>query len=156
MDRAPEVRVELEVGDTPLAAHGSEHAFEMRLHLGVRAVEHVPRAAPPAAKCHLVGTQRRSVGVLDEPSRMLLEDMRLFFGDEGRNPDRRLEATRLDRLQHLANISAERRARFQPVAHRRLIPLVDLHVGQSRNLLRDDVEIVEDVLRGDTRTEAVP
>ena len=97
--RAPEVRVELEVGAAPFLPHRAEHVLEVLLHLGMRAVERVPGAAPPAAEGDLVRAQRLAVGVLDEPVGMLLEDVRSFLGDERRDPDRRLESALADLLR---------------------------------------------------------
>src|SRR5262249_20545249 len=45
---------------------------------------------------------------------------------------------------------------FQPVAHRRLITIVDLNVFEAGRILRDEVEVIEHLLRCDTRTEAIP
>src|SRR5688500_12712250 len=73
MNRAPEVCVELEVGAAPIALHRAEESLEVLLHLGVCAVEHVPRTTPPAAKRDLIRAQRFSVRVFHEPIRMLLE-----------------------------------------------------------------------------------
>src|SRR6185369_4032998 len=87
---------------------------------------------------------------------MLLEDVRLFLSDERRNPDRGLEAALADLLQHALDVSAKRCAGFEPVAHRRLVAVVDLHVTQTGRVLRDEVEIVEDLLGRDARAEAVP
>src|SRR5688500_12741043 len=67
MNCAPEVRVQLEVGASPLAPHRLEYMREVFLRPGMRAVDGIPRAATPSAKRHLVRAQRRAVGVLHEP-----------------------------------------------------------------------------------------
>src|SRR5215813_2653427 len=87
---------------------------------------------------------------------MLLENVRLFLGDERRDPNRGLETACANLLQHALHVAAKRRASFEPVAHRGLVAVVDLHITQARRVLRDEVEIVEHLLRRDARTEAVP
>src|SRR5205085_755507 len=67
VNRAPEVRIELEVGDAPLAPHRAEDCGEVLLHCRVCAVEHVPRAVPPAAESDAVGAQRLPRLILDKP-----------------------------------------------------------------------------------------
>ena len=114
--RAPEIRVELEVRAAPLVPHGSEQPLEMLLHVGVRAVERVPWASPPAAECDAIGAQRRAVVAAHEPVAMIAEDRRRLFGDERRNPDRGLESAAADRVHHRADVSTERGAGRQPVA----------------------------------------
>ena len=156
MHRAPEIGVELEIGATPFLAHGAKELFEMPLHLGMRAVERVPWPAPPAAERHAIGSQRRAGGVLDEPAGMLLKDRGLLFGNERRDPDRGLESAASNLIEHGAHAATERRAGREPVAHRALIPVVDLHVLQTGEALRDDVEVVEHLLCGDARAEAIP
>src|SRR4051812_48643649 len=156
VDRAPEIRVQLEVGDAPFATHGAEQVLEVRLHLWMRTIEDVPRTATPAAERDLVRTKRRVVCVLDEPVRMLLEDVRVFLGHERRHPDGRLEAALPNGVDHLAHVSPERGTGLEPVSHCGLVAIIDLDVGEPGNLLRDHVEVIEDVLRGDARTEAVP
>src|SRR6185369_3104705 len=128
----------------------------MLLHFRMRVVEHVPWTTTPATKRYAIGAERLAVCILHEPIPMLLEDVRLFLGDERCNPDRGLEAARADLLQHALDVSAERRTRLEPVAHCRLVAVVDLHVTQTGRVLRDEVEIVEDLLGRDARTEAVP
>ena len=59
---------------------------------------------------------------------VLLEEMRPGFGNEGRDPDGGLEASGLDLFQHRSNVAAEGRACLQPVAHRRLVSVVNLDV----------------------------
>src|SRR5437588_12852372 len=71
VNRAPEVCVELEVRDAPLAPHRREQVLEMFLHLRVRAVEYVPGAATPAAEGDFIRAQRLGVVVTHEPVRML-------------------------------------------------------------------------------------
>src|SRR5215831_4199374 len=119
-------------------------------------IKHVPWTTPPAAERHLVRTQWRGIISHHEPLGMLLEDMRIFLGDERRNPDRRLKAANADLFEHSLNVSAESAAGFQPVAHGGLITIVDLNVFEARRILRDEVEIVEDLLGRDARTEAIP
>ena len=122
----------------------------------MRPVERVPRAATPPAERHAIGPQRRACLVLHEPARVLLEQLRLLFRDERGDPDRRLEAAIPNRLEDAAHVAAERGACVQPVAHRRLIPIVDLDVFEARNVPGDRVEVVEHLLRRHSGTEAVP
>src|SRR5262249_40626890 len=75
--RAPEGRIELEVGAPPLLAHRAEYALEVCLRLRMRSVDRVPRTAAPSAERHTIGSQRRAVGVANEPIGMLLEQMRV-------------------------------------------------------------------------------
>src|SRR5689334_15274251 len=65
--RAPEVRVELEVSDAPLPAHGAEDALEVLLDFGVGAIERVPRAVAPALEGDLAGGERLAVIAFHEP-----------------------------------------------------------------------------------------
>src|SRR6185295_1133605 len=87
---------------------------------------------------------------------MTLEYVRLLLGDEWCDPDRRFKATRVDLLQHALHVSAERRAGLEPVAHGRLVTIVDLDVAQTGCVFGDEVEIVEDLLRSDARAKAIP
>src|SRR5262245_16435927 len=87
---------------------------------------------------------------------MLLEDMRVLLGNKRRNPDRRLESTRTNFFEHSLHVSTEGRSGFEPVAHERLITIIDLNVFETRRVFRDEVEIVEHLLRRDARTKAVP
>ena len=82
---------------------------------------------------------------------MLLKDVRLFFSDERRHPDGRLEAALANLFQNALHVAAKRRAGLEPVAHRRLIAVVDLHVTQAGRVFRDEVEIVEHLLCAVTR-----
>src|SRR5439155_14357467 len=156
VDRAPEIRVELEIATTPLAPHRPEQLLEMLLHRGMRAVEDVPRTAPPPAERDAVGAKRRPIGVFDEPVAVLLKHLRRLFGDERRHPDRRLEPAFADLGEDALHVAAERRAGFEPVAHGGLIAIVDLNVGEARHVVLDRREIVEHLLRCDARSEAVP
>src|SRR5215213_2916852 len=54
VNRAPEVRVELEVSASPVASHRAEEIFEMLLHFRMSAVEHVPWTMTPATERHSV------------------------------------------------------------------------------------------------------
>ena len=72
---APEVGVELEISHAPLLAHGAEDVLQVLLHLGVGAIERVPRAVAPALEGDLVGGERLAVVALHEPVGMLLEDV---------------------------------------------------------------------------------
>ena len=91
----------------------------MRLHLRVRAVERVPRSAPPAAERDAIGSQRRAVGVLDEPvadaagRRATLLPRRTA---RPRSPARNRAAGSASST--VAHVAAERRAGVEPVAHR--------------------------------------
>src|SRR5262249_60188494 len=104
--RAPEIRVELEVCAAPIAPHRAKDRLEMFLRFRMRAIERVPGAAPPSAEGDLVRAQWLPLRILDEPIWMLLEQMRLLFGDEGRDPDRRLKAAFADLFQHALYIAA--------------------------------------------------
>ena len=73
----------------------------------MRAVERIPWSTSPAAEGDAIRSQRRAVGILDEPVRVLLKDARLFFGDERRDPDRRLEAALANLFEHALHVAAE-------------------------------------------------
>src|SRR5688500_18519397 len=73
VDRAPEIRVELEVGHAPPLAHGAEDLLEMCLRARMRAVHRVPGPAAPAAEGHAVRAQGSAVRVLHEPVRVVPE-----------------------------------------------------------------------------------
>src|SRR5437879_5934555 len=64
---APEISVQLEVSDAPVAAHRAKHVFEMRARLGMGSVQRVPRALSPSSKRHAIGRQRNALAVLHEP-----------------------------------------------------------------------------------------
>ena len=87
---------------------------------------------------------------------MLLEDVAAGLGDERAYPDGGLEALLADRLQHALHVAAEGLAGFQPVAHGRLIAVVQLDVFELRRVLDDGGEIVHHVLAGDARAETIP
>src|ERR1051326_9106123 len=156
MNRAPEVCVELEVSAAPIALHGANEAFEVLLHLRVSGVEHVPWTTSPTAKGDAIRSQWLAVRVFHEPVRVLLKHARLFFSHERRNPDGRLKTTLANLFEHALHVAAEGSAGLEPVAHRRLIAVVDLHVAQTWDVFGDEVEIVEYLLCRDARAEAVP
>src|ERR1051325_9195115 len=108
--RAPKVRVELEIRDAPLVAHGAEDALQVLLHFGIGAIERVPRTAPPPLERDLVRGKRLAIFALHEPVGMLLKHVRTGLGDERRHPDGRLETLLADVLQHLLYAAAERAA----------------------------------------------
>src|SRR5258708_4224782 len=154
--RAPEIGVELEVSAAPLFAHGAEGFFKMLLHLGMSAVERIPRAVTPSAKSYLAGNERLTIGAPDEPLRMLLEDVRTLLGDKRRHPYGRLKAPFANFLQHCDNVSAKCLAGFEPVAHGGLVAIINLHVFQFGNLLRDYVQILQYLLGCNSRSKAIP
>ncbi len=49
-NRAPKVRIELEISAAPIAFHRAKEIFEMPLHFRMCAVEHVPWTMPPTTK----------------------------------------------------------------------------------------------------------
>src|SRR5215212_430426 len=156
MNRTPEVRIEFEIGAAPLAFHRAKELFEMPLHFRMCAVEHVPWTTPPPTKRNSIRAQRLSVRVFHKPIRVLLKDLRLLLGDKRRNPDRRFKATPANLFQNALHVAAKRGAGLEPVARRRLIAVVNLHVTQPRCVFGDEVEIVQNLLRGDAWTEAIP
>src|SRR5687767_7602614 len=87
---------------------------------------------------------------------MLLKDMRLFLRDKRRDPYGGVKASLANLFEHALHVAAECGARLEPVAHRRLVAVVDLHVTQTGRVFRDEVEIVEHLLRGYTWSKAVP
>src|SRR5262245_50883277 len=87
---------------------------------------------------------------------MLLEYARAFLGDEWRNPNRRLEPSLADAPQHGPHVTTERLACLEPVAHRRLIAIVDLYVAQRRHPAGDELQILHHLVGRDFRTKAVP
>src|ERR1700681_3987150 len=82
--------------------------------------------------------------------------MRLFLSHERRDPNSRLETPRASLFKHSLYIAAKGRAGFQPVAHRWLISVVDLNVLELGRIPRDEVQIVQNVLRGHSRSEKIP
>src|SRR6185369_13563901 len=58
MHRAPEIRVQFEVGTAPVTAHCAKDQLEMLLSFWIRAVQRVPRTTTPAAERHPVRSQR--------------------------------------------------------------------------------------------------
>lgn len=128
----------------------------MLLHLCVCAIEHLPGTASPTAERDLIGTQRLSFRVFNKPVWMLLEDARPLFSNKRRNPDRRLETTLANLLQNTLDVATKRGARFEPVAHRGLIAIVDLYVAQTGSVFRDEVEIIQNLLSRDAWSKAIP
>src|SRR5262245_44764289 len=128
----------------------------MFLCFRMRAVERIPGAAPPSAEGDFVRAQWIAVSALDQPVRMSFEQMRFLLGDERSDPNRRLETSFANLFQYAFYVTAESRARLQPVAHCRLVAVVDLNVLQAGRAPGDKVEVVAHLLRGDARTEAIP
>src|SRR5436190_2072074 len=87
---------------------------------------------------------------------MFLEHLGARLRNKGGNPDRRFEASLTNRLQHALRITAECSSGVEPVAHRGLIPVVDLHVLQSGDLPGDYIEVIENLLCRDTGSETIP
>src|SRR5947209_7350005 len=102
----------------------------MLLHLRMRSVQRVPGPAAPPAKGDLIGGKRLSHFVLYEPLRMLLEYTRTRLSNERSHPDCRLKPSRPDRFQYTLQVAAESLASVQPIAHGRLVAVVNLHVAQ--------------------------
>src|SRR5205814_2615100 len=71
-------------------------------------------------------------------------------------PDRRLKAAITNMFQHALHVAAECRAGLEPIAHRWLITIVDLHVTQAGRVFCGEVEIVEDLLCGNAWAKAIP
>src|SRR5262249_55513064 len=81
---------------------------------------------------------------------------RIFFRDKRGNPDCRLEPLLPNASKHGLNMSAERVSRLKPVAHRGLVPVIDLDVLQPRHILSNKIQILEYVIGSDARTKTVP
>src|SRR5258706_373506 len=64
--RAPEIRVQLEIGAAPFLPHRSEKRLEVSLYIRMAAVECVPRPPSPAGESHLIRGQRFSVRAFHE------------------------------------------------------------------------------------------
>ncbi len=79
-----------------------------------------------------------------------------LLGNERRDPDGRLEAAIANLTEDRLHLATECAAGLQPIPHRRLIAIVDLDVAEARDVTRNDVEVVEHLLRGDLGPEAVP
>src|SRR5215471_1568971 len=126
MHRAPEIGVQFEIRAPPVFAHGAEDLFKMLLHFRMRPIQRVPGSVPPPCKRYLAGQKRLIVCSADEPIRVLLKNVGILLGDEGCNPDCWFKAAQADLFQYRDNISAERLARFQPVAHCGLVAIVNL------------------------------
>src|SRR5262245_54037581 len=154
--RTPEIGVELEVAAAPFRAHRPEYRFKMCLRARMCTVDRVPRTATPSAESHAIGPQRRAGVVFDEPVGMLCEQFRFGFGDERRDPDGRLETLSSNRIEHRSNIAAKCGSGVEPIAHCALIAIVDLDVLEPGILVRDHVKVVQHLLCGDTRAEAIP
>src|SRR5262249_40533959 len=108
-------------------------------------------------ECHAIGAKRAlSLPIDDEPVAMLLKQSGRLLGNERRNPDGWFEASAANLIEDRSHTAAEGRAGIEPITHRALVPVVDLDVLESRNATRDRVEVVENLLRGDGRPEAVP
>src|SRR5687767_8335418 len=105
--RAPEVRIEFEVGAAPLAIHNPKQVFKMLLRRGMGTVERVPGSAPPTAERDTIGAHWIPFPVFHEPIRMVPEHARVLFRDEGSDPDCRFEASLTNLLEHAAHIAAE-------------------------------------------------
>src|SRR5207248_2264855 len=73
-----------------------------------------------------------------------------------RHPDGRFEAARTDLTQYAEYIASKSFAGFKPVAHGGLITVVDLNIFQTGDVLGNDIQIIDNILRRDPRTEAVP
>src|ERR1051326_6109175 len=152
---APEVAIEFEIGAAPLLTHGAKDHLQMFLGLQVRAIERIPRPAPPAAERDAVGAQRLALIVFHKPIGVLFEEMRILFRDEWGDPDGRLEAAFTNLFEHALHVSAEGRSRFQPISHRWLIPVINSNVSESRYLLVDEIQVVEHLLGSDFRAETI-
>ena len=123
----------------------------------MRAVERVPRAAAPAAERDAVRSQRRAAASLMNQSRMLLEHAPTSLRRRTappRSPARsrgagsgRAPSGRCRRTPRRCRASRPSRSDTRRRSARSLRP---------GTLLRDDVEVVEHLLRRDARTEAVP
>src|SRR5262249_9719459 len=140
--RAPEVGVEFEVSTAPVPAHCAKNFFKVLLDLRVRTIQGVPGSVTPSSKRHPVGRQRFTVVALHEPICMLLEDSRTLLGHKRSDPDSWFKTSLANLLQDCYNIAAKRPAGFQPVAHRRLIAIVNLDIFQLRQLLRNDIQVL--------------
>src|SRR5512132_4351997 len=103
------------------------------------AVEDVPGPMPPTCKRDQVGTQWLAVVVFNEPVGMLCEDVRLLFRYKWRHPDCRFEVTLANLFEHSLNVPPEGRSRLKPIAHRRLVTIVDLNIPKTRRVLGDEV-----------------
>jgi hypothetical protein len=89
---APEVGVEFEISAAPLVAHRVEEAHKVLLNFRMSSVERKSRAMAPSLERHFVGRERLAAGVLNEPDRVLLEEMGIALGNEGSEPDGGFEA----------------------------------------------------------------
>src|SRR6266852_6056141 len=128
----------------------------MLLGFRMRSIQLVPRPVSPSAEGHFVRRQRRAVGAFDEPIRMLLKYVRIGLGYKWSHPDSRLESAPANLLEHAQHVAAEGLPGFQPISHRWLISIVNLDILQARDIFCDLVQIVENLLRGNTRSEAIP
>jgi len=61
---------------------------------------------------------------------MRLEHVRPGLGHERGDPNGRLEAATTNLVDYASDVAAERRACFEPVAHGRLITVVDLDIPE--------------------------
>src|SRR4051795_12519394 len=91
MNRAPKIRIEFEVSTAPFAPHRSKEFLEMLLNFRMSAVKHVPWTTAPTAERYQIGAQRLGLLIFYKPVRVLLKNVRLFFGNKWSNPNRRLK-----------------------------------------------------------------
>src|SRR5215813_11513676 len=156
MNCSPEVSVELEVSAAPIMTHCVKHFFQMGLRFRMRAIDYVPWPSTPATKGDSVRSQRLPRRIFYKPIRMLLENVRLFFSDKWSNPNRGLETTRANLLQHSLYVSTKCSPSFQPVSHRRLVAVVDLNVPELWCVASNEIQIIEHLLCGNTWSKAIP
>src|SRR5262245_50533933 len=156
LHRAPEVGVEFKVCATPFLSHRLKDVLQVSLRFGIASIKRIPGNVTPTAKSNSVGTQRCAIDIPHEPVRMLFEDMRFLFSNERSHPDRWLKPAFADLLEHPPYIATKRRARFEPIAHRWLIAIINLNVFQTGRIPGNHVEVLEHLRGSDPRAKAVP
>ena len=77
-------------------------------------------------------------------------------GDKRSDPDCRFQALGADVAQHRSHVAPERFPGLEPVAHPRLVAVIDLEVTQTGNILFGPGGVAPDLPRSDSRTEAIP
>src|SRR3982751_4865759 len=75
MNRAPKIRIQLEVSTTPLAPHRSEELLEVILNYRMSTIKHVPWTTTPSAEGHKIGSQWLAMRISYKPVRVLLKNM---------------------------------------------------------------------------------
>ncbi len=156
MDGPPEVGIELEVVNAPLGTQGAKYLLQVRLHLGVGAIQHVPGGAAPAPVGDPLRGERQAILPFHEPVRVLLEHLRAGLGDKGGDPERRLATGGVDLPCQGRHPLLELGGRGEPVPHPGLIAVIYLDIAQGRETLGPHRQVLANVRRAHVRVVVIP